>query len=74
MVYAPHNHWEQPHPLFVESLMKKDYVEYLADILAHGSAEEKKQLYKENAGEIRKIQERLDKLATNQRSVKRKAI
>ena len=54
--------------------MKKDYVEYLADILAHGSAEEKKQLYQENAGEIRKIQERLDKLATNQRSVKRKAI
>lgn len=73
-IYAPQNQWEQLHPLFVESLMKRDYIEYLVDILAHGSVEERKQFYKENADEIRKIQERLDKLALNQRSVKRKAI
>lgn len=74
ITYAPHNHWEQPHPLFVESLTKRDYVEYLADILAHGSVEERKQFYKESADEIRKIQERLDKLAAEVRPVRRKAI
>lgn len=73
-IYAPKNQWEQLHPLFVESLKRTDYVEYLADILAHGSAEERKRFYKENANEIRKIQERLDQLAAEVRPVRRKAI
>lgn len=73
-IYAPKNHLEQLHPLFVESLKRTDYVEYLSDLLAHSSVEEKKQYYKENANFIKKIQERLEKLAVNQRSVKRKAI
>ena len=73
-VYAPHNHLEQPHPLFVESLMKRDYVEYLADLLAHSSVEEKKRYYKENGNDIKQIQERLEKLAAEARPVKRKAI
>ena len=73
-MYAPQNHWEQPHPLFVESLKKLDYVEYLADLLAHSSDREKKLFYIEYGSEITKIQERLKKLAAEVRSVKRKAI
>lgn len=60
--------------MFVESLKKTDYVEYLADLLAHSSVEEKRLYYKENGNDIKKIQGRLEKLAVNQRSVKRKAI
>lgn len=44
-IYAPKNQWEQLHPLFVESLKRTDYVEYLADLLAHGSDKEKKLYY-----------------------------
>lgn len=73
-IYAPKNQWEQLHPLFVESLKRTDYVEYLADLLAHGSDKEKKLYYKENGNDIKKIQERLEKLAAEVRPVKRKAI
>lgn len=68
------NQWEQLHPLFVESLKRTDYVEYLSDLLAHGSDKEKKLYYKENGNDIKKIQERLEKLAAEVRPVKRKAI
>lgn len=60
--------------LFVESLKRTDYVEYLSDLLAHGSDKEKKLYYKENGNDIKKIQERLEKLAAEVRPVKRKAI
>lgn len=73
-IYAPKNQWEQLHPLFVESLKRTDYVEYLSDLLAHGSDKEKKLYYKENGNDIKKIQERLEKLAAEVRPVKRKAI
>lgn len=72
--YSPHNQWEQLHPLFVESLKKLDYVEYLADFFAYSSDREKKLFYKENGTDIIKIQERLKKLAVEAHTVKRKAI
>jgi len=43
-------------------------------LLAHGSDKEKKLYYKENGNDIKKIQERLEKLAAEVRPVKRKAI
>lgn len=73
-VYAPKSQWEQLHPLFVESLKRTDYVEYIADLLAHGSDKERKLHYKENGNDIKKIQERLEKLIAEVRPVKRKAI
>lgn len=70
----PKANGEQLHPLFVESLKKTDYVEYLSDLLAHSSDREKKLFYKENGNDIKLIQERLEKLAAEVRPAKRKAI
>ena len=73
-VYVPKNFLEQPHPLFVESLTKRDYIEYLLEVLTYGSDKEKRQLYSSCREDIMKIRERLDKLAAAERTVKRKAI
>ena len=73
-IYAPKNFLEQPNPLFVESLTKRDYIEYLSELLAYGSDKEKRQLYSSCREDIMKIRERLDKLAAAERTVKRKAI
>lgn len=72
--YAPPNFLEQPNPLFVESLTKRDYIEYLSEVLTYGSDKEKRQLYISCREDIMKIRERLDKLAAAERTVKRKAI
>ncbi len=73
-IYTPHNQTEQAHPLFVESLTKRDYIEYLSEVLIYGSDKEKRQLYSSCREDIMKIRERLDKLAAAERTVKRKAI
>ena len=73
-IYAPRNFGEQPNPLFVESLTRKEYIEYLSEVLTYGSDKEKRQLYASCREDITKIRERLDKLAATERSVKRKAI
>lgn len=73
-IYTPHNQTEQPNPLFVESLTKRDYIEYLSELLVYGSDKEKRQLYLSCREDIMKIRERLDKLAAAERTVKRKAI
>lgn len=65
--YAPRNKDDEIHPLFVESLMKTDYMEYLADTLAHGTAKEKLDLYENGKADIEKIRKRLEKLANIQR-------
>lgn len=73
-IYAPRTFGEQPHPLFVESLTKRAYIEYLSEVLTYGSDKEKRQLYSSCREDIMKIRERLDKLAAAERTVKRKAI
>ena len=73
-IYAPKSLLEQPHPLFVESLTKRDYIEYLSEVLTYGSDKEKRQLYASCRDDIMKIRERLDKLADVERPIKRKAI
>ncbi|MDE6595801.1 MAG: hypothetical protein K2K44_07320, partial [Oscillospiraceae bacterium] len=73
-IYAPKSFDVPPHPLFVESLTRKEHIEYLSEVLTYGSDREKRQLYASCREDITKIRERLDKLATAERSVKRKAI
>lgn len=62
-IYAPKNRTEEFHPLFTESLAKKDYIEYLLEVLTYGSDKEKRQLYINCQEDITKIRECLDKLA-----------
>ena len=46
----------------------------LSDLLTYGIEREKRELYKFNRDDILQIQKHLDKLAAEERSVKRKAI
>ena len=73
-IYTTQNQTERIHPLFVESLTRKEHIEYLSEVLTYGSDKEKRQLYANCREDIIKIRERLDKLAAAERSVKRKAI
>lgn len=72
--YAPRNQDDEFHPLFVESLQKMDYIEYLQDILTRGSEDDKRDLYEKGKADIEKIQKRLDDFDNVQRYEKRKAI
>ncbi len=69
--YAPRNPSEQLHPLFVESLQKMDYIEYLRDILSCGTEDEKRDLYENGKDDIDKIRKRLDGLAERQTTMRR---
>lgn len=73
-IYAPKNPAESLHPLFVESLKKQGYIEYLSDYLRFGTDKEKRELFNEDRKSISDIRERLDKLAADGRTVKRKSI
>ena len=72
--YAPRNQDDEFHPLFVESLQKIDYIEYLQDILTRGSDENKRDLYENGKADIEKIKKRLDDFDNVQRYEKRKVI
>lgn len=70
----PRNQDDEFHPLFVESLQKNDYIEYLSDILSRGSEEDKRDLYENGKADIEKIRKRLEELADVQSFEKHKAI
>lgn len=72
--YVPRNQDDEFHPLFVESLQKMDYIEYLQDILTRGSEDDKRDLYENGKADIEKIQKRLEDFDNVQRYEKRKAI
>lgn len=72
--YAPRNQDDEFHPLFVESLQKIDYIEYLWDILTRGSDEDKRDLYENGKAEIGKIRERLNGVTAEHRITMRRAI
>lgn len=57
--YAPKQPDEEWHPLFVEALQRRSYVEYLLDILLYGSPEEKKTLAAKQGKEVIKLEERI---------------
>ena len=57
--YAPKMPEEAWHPLFVEALEKKSYIEYLLDILLYDTPEEKKALVAEQRKEVMKLEQRI---------------
>ena len=57
--YAPKQPDEEWNPLFAEALYKKNYIEYLLDILLYGSLEERKALVAEQRKEVLKLEQRI---------------
>ena len=55
--YAPKQPDEEWNPLFAEALYKKNYIEYLLDILLYGSLEERKALVAEQRKEVLKLEQ-----------------
>lgn len=72
--YAPKSPSDELHPLFVESLHKIDYIEYLEGILLRGTESEKRDMYENGRGDIEAIRKRLDSLAVEQQTKMRRAI
>ena len=63
--YAPHTPEEAWNPLFVETLQKKPYTEYLLDILLSGSMEERACVVAEYGKEVRKIEQRISEFTAS---------
>lgn len=57
--YAPQTPEDDLHPLFVEALQRKSYIEYLLDIFLYGSSEEQKELIAEQRKEVMKLEQRI---------------
>ena len=63
--YSPHTPEEEPHPLFVEAIQKKTYVEYLLDLFLYESEEEQKAWITDHTAEITHLERRLKIMAEN---------
>ena len=63
--YAPKQPDEEWNPLFAEVLYKKNYIEYLLDILLYGSLEERKALVAEQRKEVLKLEQRIAELSAD---------
>ena len=69
--YLPHTKYgakqpdEEWNPLFAEALHKKNYIEYLLDILLYGSLEERKALVAEQRKEVLKLEQRIAELSAD---------
>ena len=63
--YAPKQPDEEWNPLFAEALYKKNYIEYLLDILLYGSLEERKALVAEQRKEVLKLEQRIAELSAD---------
>ena len=63
--YAPKQPDEEWNPLFAEALHKKNYIEYLLDILLYGSLEERKALVAEQRKEVLKLEQRIAELSAD---------
>ena len=61
--YAPKPEDETWHPLFVEALQKKDYIEYLLDVLQREPLSERAALIQEHGKEVIKLEQRISDLA-----------
>lgn len=55
--YTPKQSDEEWNPLFAEALHRKNYIEYLLDILLYGSLEERKALVAEQRKEVLKLEQ-----------------
>ena len=63
--YSPQTPEEEPHPLFVEAIQKKTYVEYLLDLFLYENEEEQKAWITEHTAEITHLERRLKIMAEN---------
>ncbi len=63
--YAPQTPEDDLHPLFVEALQRKSYIEYLLDILLCGSFGERKELVAEQRSEVMKLEQRITEWSAN---------
>ena len=63
--YAPTQLEDEWHPLFVEALQQKCYIEYLIDILLTGTLEERKSLVAEQRKEVKKLEQRISELSAS---------
>ncbi len=61
--HAPHDAEEEWHPLFCEALEKKDYIEYLLDILLYAPLSERVEMVTDYGEEVLKIERRLEQCA-----------
>ena len=57
--YAPRSPDEEFHPLFVEAMQKRDYVNYLLDLLFYGSEEDKAFVVIEYGKEVDALEKRI---------------
>lgn len=57
--YAPRSPTEDFHPLFVEAMHKRDYVEYLLDLLLYGSREDKAFVVIDKGKEVDDLERRI---------------
>ena len=64
-VHSPRTPEEEPHPLFVEAIQKKTYVEYLLDLFLYENEEEQKAWITEHTAEITHLERRLKIMAEN---------
>ena len=61
--YAPQEPDGEWNPLFCEALEKKDYIEYLLDVLLYAPLSERVQLVADYGEEVLKIERRLEQCA-----------
>lgn len=64
--YAPKSIDDEWHPLFIEAAQKKDYVEYLLDIIDHGSLDEKAELILEKGKEVLELERRINEFESHE--------
>ena len=61
--YAPHHAGEEWNPLFCEALEKKDYIEFLLDILFYAPLSERVELVTDYGEEVLRIERRMEQPA-----------
>lgn len=61
--YSPQKPEDEVHPRFMEAVQRKDYVEYLLDVLISGTPKEKAEICSERNPDVRRIAHRLTQLS-----------
>jgi len=64
---APRSPTEDPDPLFVEAMHKRDYVEYLLDLLLYGSKEDKAFVVIDKGKEVNDLERRITAIRSGDR-------
>ena len=66
-VHAPRSPTEELHPLFVEAMHQRDYVEYLLDLLLYGSKEDKASVVIEKGKGVNDLERRIREFKSSDR-------